>query len=239
MQQPGREKTKKELFLDGLAGFLQKNRIFMLSFLLAIALFFIVFAIVSEVKSHRVEESTLMAENLEARYDTWAENMDKEEEEKPDNLSEIEEDLISQADEIWETYPNLYAAQRALYVKGNIFYKKEDWASAAEVFITLQERFQDSYLAPIALHIAAIASEEMDDIDGALELHNLIVSLYSETYPDTARSIFTLGRLYEYKGQYEEASNQYNILISEYTTSNWTKLARDRIIYLQAEGLIS
>ncbi len=239
MQQPGREKTKKEQFLDNLAGFLQKNRIFFLSFLIAIALFFIVFAIASEIRNRRIEESTIMAEELQKQYEDWSENMDKEEAEQPADIGETAKELISQADSILEKYPNLYAAQRAHYIKANVYYKKGEWSSAAEAFITLQERFPKSYLAPIALHIAAIASEEMDEIDRALELHNQILSNYASTYPDTPRSIFTIGRLYEDKGQYEEAKKQYNTLINEYTPSNWTNLARDRIIYLQSKGLIS
>lgn len=239
MQQPGREKTKKEQFLDSLAGFLQKNRIFFLSFLIAIALFFIIFAIASEVKNRRIEESTIMVEELQKQFEKWSENMDKEEAEQPEDMGETDKELIAEADSILEKYPNLYAAQRALYIKGNVYYKKSEWSSAAEVFILLQERFPKSYLAPIALHIAAIASEEMDEIDRALKLHNQIISSYASMYPDTPRSIFTIGRLYEHKEQYEEAKEQYNTLINEYTSSNWTKLARDRIIYLQSKGLIS
>ncbi len=95
-----------------------------------------------------------------------------------------------------------------------------------------------SYMAPIGLLNAASAWEEGGKPEKAIEALARVVSAYRQTLPETPRALFALGRLSEKLEANDKAAGYYNELIDGYPGSSWTKLARDRIIYLQVRNKI-
>ncbi|MFW6251199.1 MAG: tetratricopeptide repeat protein, partial [Alkalispirochaetaceae bacterium] len=66
-----------------------------------------------------------------------------------------------------------------------------------------------------------------------------LVEEYADSSAQVPRALFALGRLSESADAYEEAASYYNRILDEYGESSWTTLARNRIIFLQTEELIS
>ncbi len=228
---PTHEPTKKEQILNSISSFISKFRWVLISLLGIFVIVLVTILVVTEVRKNRTEKSLIQVERLRDSYDAWKEMEDEEEK------TELEEDIIERADHIVGTYGNYYAAQRALLIKGLVAYEKEEFEQAAQYFTQLADTYSRSHLARVGLFNASASYEELENYDKAIEAHNKLIEGYSGETPDVARSLFNIGRLYELKENYAQARDYYNRLIDNYGSSDWTKLARNRIIYFDAEGV--
>jgi TolA-binding protein len=186
----------------------------------------------TEVSKNRRENATVLAEKADEQYSEWITEEDEQEK------SKLEAKLFEDTEVILRAYPKQYASQRALYIRGSVFYKKEDWQKASDEFMRLNESFPNSYLGAEALFFAAICQEELDNPDEAIKLYTKFTESYSNS-PRIAHAYFSLGRLSETKENYQEAKGFYNTLKLDFPSSNWTNLAIDRIIDLTRRGKIS
>jgi len=223
---------EKESYITKLINFLYRNRFILLGLLIMVIVFIVGSAVFFELRKGRIEKSTRMVEMLEEDYRVW------EAKEEGEDKNKLEENLTTSLKRIIEKYPRLYAAQRAYILLANISFNKEEWDKAAEYFITLSESFPESYLAPVGLANAAISYEAKGEIDNAVETLQILANTYSDTFPEMPHIYFNLGRLYEEIKDYSRAAESYKKLIDNYSNSNWTKLAKDRIIFLTVEGKI-
>jgi TolA-binding protein len=107
----------------------------------------------------------------------------------------------------------------------------------AEAFQTLASRFPRSYLAPLALLYAGVSYEELGDAKQALASYQRLQQRYRDSYL-LPRALFSVGRLLEVEGDSAGALKAYNELEDDHPDSNWTKVARNRIILLKTEGKI-
>lgn len=85
---------------------------------------------------------------------------------------------------------------------------------------------------------AAISAEENLNTPKAVSYLTDLVQNYAKTSALAYRAQFNLGRLAESQKQWAVAKDAYQKLLDSFGSSSWTKLARDRIIYLKAQGLI-
>jgi hypothetical protein len=74
--------------------------------------------------------------------------------------------------------------------------------------------------------------------DIALVLFQYIVDNYNKSVYN-AEALINIGYLYETKKSFKEAGEIYGKLESEYSNNDWTKVAINRKIKLQADGLLS
>jgi tetratricopeptide (TPR) repeat protein len=224
-QQPSGTTT----FLQRLASIVHSLRYILLGVLGALVVLIITWAIVIEVRSNRTESATVLAEHAQERLDEW---IDEEDEEKKAIIAEeLQGTLLS----IIDTYPRLYATQRAYHIQGSFLFRSEQWEVAANSFLDLAEKFPKSYLAPISIVNAAVSYEEAEQDVRALETYRRIIDEFAEVSPEIPRVLFSLGRLSETVGTTQQALEYYTRLVDEYSTSSWTNLARDRIIYLNLD----
>lgn len=227
MAEQKKELSKKETFLISLSNFLQKNRIFFIVTIIVLIVGLIAFMVVRETLQKRTEKSTILAETLQEEYEKWVTEVDDT------KKAAYRDQCFERIEQILDKYPNLYASQRALFVKGNIFFEEEKWTEASDAYYELYASFDDSYLSPIALNNASVAYENNKNLDKALEMLTLISDNYKDTFIDIGKVYFSKGRLYEAQDDAENALIAYNILVDEYPNNNWTKLARNRIIALE------
>lgn len=214
-----------------IATFVQANRFV---FLIGIATIFVLlvgFIIFSEVRSARIQKSTVLVEQAQTDYDNWSTASDAKK-------KDIEAKLLGELDTIVKKYPHLYAGQRALFIRGSLYYDKKEWKLSAESYSRLAASFPGSYLATISLIDAGAAYEQAGDNASAENEYKKLVDKYGAGSPERPLAIFSLGRLAEAKKDYTAAKTQYDKLVSDFPSSSWTNLARDRIIYLQTEGLV-
>lgn len=222
------ELSPKQKFLAGLSGFLIKNRIALLSLAGLIVVLLIAFAIGSAITEESIEKSTL---KIEAAEEKLSEYLSAGED---DDVGALAVELFAELSAIIDAHPRHYAGQRALFLRGSFLFFQENFKEAYDDFMGVVEQFPTSYLAPLSLVYGAISMEEHDQPGKAIEAYRRILEEYSGSM-EIPRTLFALGRLSEQESDAEGAKGYYNQLIDDYSSSNWTKMARNRIIWLDSQ----
>ncbi len=220
-------KSEKKDLKSALSLFLFKYRIVFLVLISVILIFVLGVAVYTGVHQNRVEKSAIAAEELQQLFEDWSAAPEEEKAEK-------EEQLISAAEDILDSFKGMYAAQRTRIVLGRVYYQKEEWDSAIEQYTALADDFPRSYLAPVALMSAAVAHEQEGANGEAISLYQRVRENYSESFPDVSYALFSIGRLYEKDGEVDAAIEAYNEVVDNFSSSSWTNPAHNRIIYLEA-----
>ena len=230
MKQPEPQDRKNQILTRVSDALSRHRRIIAITLIVAAGLLVVLF-VALQIRTSRINSSLTAIETLESDYDAWTALSD-------DDKSAGFDKLIKEADSVAQKYPKLYAAQRALFLKGQLYVAQGSWADAGQAFIEIADRFPQSYLAPVALMQAAIAYENDSDIDSARQVLGSIVADYGNSSAEVPRALFSLGRISEAQDEIADASDYYNQLVDDYPTSSWTNLARDRIITLTVQGRI-
>jgi tetratricopeptide (TPR) repeat protein len=188
-------------------------------------------AVLSAVKESSATASVARAETLIEDYAVYRSEPDAA------KKAEAEKALLASADEIAAKWPRLFAAQRALSIKADLYETKQDWASAEKAWLAAVDAVPDSYLAPIALQQAATAAEELGANDRAIECYKRLIAKYEDRTVGLPHAYFALGRLSEGAKDYAAAMENYRKIVTTWPDDDWTKLATDRIIALKSRGL--
>lgn len=230
--QTSQEQTPKQKFLASLSNLLHKYKTFLIVILVIIIVGVVIFAIASEIVKNRINTSTHEIEQVQDDYEHW---LAAEEEDKK---SELEQSILAETETIINRYSKLYAAQRAYFIRGMLHFDKNELEKAVMNFSEVVSTFPQSYLAPISLVNNAIALEESGKIEEAIDTYSQVIAEYRDSFPGIPEALFSLGRLYEKVGDFSSAFDVYSDLEDSFPSSNWTKLARNRIIRLKVDGKI-
>lgn len=221
------KKSSSEKFLD----FISKNRKIIIGLGIAIVLIIVAIGIYTAVSGNIASASSRAMELADQKTMQWSQETDEQ------KRAEIETSLMAELDSIANKWPKTIAAQRALIRKAAILSQKKEYAEAEKVALEAYKRNKKSYVAPIALELAAVAAEEAGNIDAALEHYILITKDYKKDNPAAPHAFFNVGRIKETKGDYKGAVEVYDQLISSFGDSEWAMLGKNRVIYLKAQGL--
>jgi tetratricopeptide (TPR) repeat protein len=223
------DKLEKITLKGKLSLVIQKYSYILLGSIIAVVLIVIGLLIYNSLQMKNLEINTQQIESIQEDLENLTNLTDDE---KLDSArKEIEEKLSLLIDGGKKNY----AHQRALFIRATMFFQNEDWDKSIEDFKMLAELFSNSYLAPIALINTAIAFEESGKIDEAIEEYNIVVNNYFSVSPEISNVYFSIGRLFEQKSDKSAALVAYNNLLDNFPDSNWTNLARSRIIYLESK----
>ena len=228
--------TPKQKFLKNFSSFLSSRGKLLLLLLILLILTIIGIAIYSEMRSSIIEKSTVLLEEVEDKYGSEFSNLSENMDEK--KKTEIMETILSSLDDIIGKYSNYYAGQRALFMKGEVYFADKQYDKAAENYSAFANKYKKSYLAPISLNNIAVCHEELGDNDAAISYYKKITEAYSNDFPNIPRVLFSLGRLYETKEDFNTAMEYYNMISDKYADSDWTILSKNRIIFLKGAGKI-
>lgn len=179
-----------------------------------------------EVQDRRLEESMVRVERAQELIEQW-EAADGSERES------IEEEVRDILNDVIDNYSRLYSAQRALFVRGRLAFELEQWEEAAEDFGRVSQGFPQSHLALIALANQATAFEQSGNIERAMNSYMELSEKREERNPMRARALFSVGRLHEQAGDVQDALEAYEALVAQYSDSEWTNLARNRILAIE------
>lgn len=231
MQQEQHNKEEKKSSSERFVDFISKNRRIIIGLGIAIVLIIVAIGIYTAVSGNIASASSRAMELADQKALQWSQETDEE------KRAEIESSLIAELDSIAQKWPRTLAAQRALLRKAALLSQKKEYAEAEKSALEAYRRNKKSYVAPIALELAAVAAEEAGNTDAALEHYTLITKDYKKDNPAAAHAFFNLGRIKEAKGDYKGAIEAYNQLIASFGDSEWAMLAKNRVIYLKAQGL--
>lgn len=224
------ENEHKLTIADKFAGFISKNKIILWVVLALLLLLTIVFAVVDTRNKDRNDMYSDIAVEIQGYYQEWISAPEEDKE-----AAEII--FLDKIAEITDTEKTNILVERVLFLRGQFYLQKEDWESAYTDFNQVAVDSPDSYLASVCLYNAASAKENAGDIQAALDiLSNLSVN-YRSNSPIIPEALFNLGRLNEILDKKIDALSSYEDLTTSYSSSNWTNLAKTRIISLKASGV--
>jgi len=220
---------EKRRLSEAIARVVHKGRYVLWAVLIAGAVVLVGYLVWTEVSKRRLVDSTLLAESAAGLFDAWSGEQDAA------GKATIEKDLVDRLDRLIARYPRQYGGQRGLLLRADLRFQTGAWDLARSDYEDLARRFPASYLAAISLFNAGVCAEEKGDGDAAQGLYMKVAEKYKESAA-APRALFDAGRLDEQKGAWDDARQKYERLETDYMTSTWTKLAKNRIIALKVEG---
>ena len=224
------DKVEEKRFVDTLSDFIGKHKPLFITAAVGVAavlLFIGVFSIVSNSVTNSSARAMEQARNKITTYSGESDAVKK---------ADLEKALISDFDSIAKKWPKSFAAQEALYSKSSLYTSKKDWAGAEKAALDAAARLPRTYLAPFALELAAVASEEQLKADAAMDIYSRILAQYKDNTPNLPHAYFSIARLKEAKSDWKGALESYDKLVAAYPDSDWAKLAKDRQILLKSKG---
>lgn len=203
--------------------------------LLVVGVFIVALVAISIISalSASMEKSALVQyDKIDSAYTAALKTQQTEEVLNNEQISAI----ITDIDALVQRYPKTVSALQALLLKADYFIQKKDYEKALDAYLQIIKVNSMHYIADIARQNAAAMYEELGNIDKAIEVLEI---LDSNTKKDIFLShnhvLFSLGRLYEQKQDFQKAVQFYMQLIATGTNDDWTKLSQSRIIALKAE----
>ncbi len=208
---------------------IEKYSYILLGLIIAVVFIVIGLLIYNSLQMKNLEKYTQQIESIQEDFENLVNLTDE------DKLVSAKKEIEEKLNLLIDGGKKNYVLQRALFIRATMFFQNEDWDKSIEDFNLLADLFPNSYLAPIALINAAIAFEESGKIDEAIEEYNIVVNNYSSVSSEISNVYFSIGRLFEQKSDKSAALEAYNNLLDNFPDSNWTNLARSRIIYLESK----
>jgi len=221
---PFRTKLRVEV-----GNFLQKYRPILLSLVVFAIVLVGGLAIWTQVDSATKTTFAAQIEKSQNDFSSWQSEIDSSK--KADFARSLEKDLL----DIQKNAPEGYGLSKAWFIQGNYFASQKKWPEAAKAFHTVFEKDPGSYLAPISLVNSGVSLEENGDGVGALAAYADFEKNFSTDSVLAPQVYFTQGRVLESLGKVADAVSAYKKLLAKFPESGWTKLGRDRIIFLSQE----
>ncbi|MDR1868327.1 MAG: tetratricopeptide repeat protein [Treponema sp.] len=205
--------------------FIQKNRkallIILITGIVVIIGFVATVNIRDSLRSRAIEE----VEAYERRFDSL--RVDTEKEAK-------REALLAEINNFAQSHAG-YAGTRASLLSASMYADQKKWAEAQAAWETASQKAGQSYLVAVALFNAAVAAEEQEDNEKALDLYTRSVA-HPGGFPGASRAQFAIGRLYEMRSDREAALRTYRELVARWPNDSvWAPLAQNRIIFLSSQ----
>jgi TolA-binding protein len=223
-------KSEKITTSDKMAGFINNNKYILWGILALLAVSTIVFAIIDK----NIKDTNVMYANksveIQDEFEAWFNASE-------DDKNSVETKFLSMIDEAISFDKSNILMEKALFTRGQLYLQKEEWVNAIADFSKLAEISPESYLAAVSLYNSATAMENNGDPEAALEVLEKLTADYKTSSPIVAEALFNMGRINETLNNSEAALKSYNELASTYSSSNWTNLAKTRIISLKASGV--
>jgi len=223
------EKNEGSTFKQKLTIIIQKNSIILLGLLALIVIVVISLLIYNSIQLKSLEKETQQIEAIQDNYEKFSLLIDEGE------IIKARSSLLTDLDTLINSSSKNYALQRGLFIRANLYYNNNELDKSVNDFKLLAKTFPDSYLAAISLVNAGTALEDQKKTDDAIDVYKMVIDKYSKTSPETANIYFSIGRLFEEKGDFKAAKEEYNTLLDNFPDSNWTNLARSRIIFLESK----
>ena len=218
--------TLAERIEGSLNGFFGRNKKTLIVVTLIVVVGLATLGIVLAVNQNNLQEQFNEIYQLEASYaELQAMGSDNE------AYQETYDELVTRLTELagkGSKYPNL----KAEYLLGHIAFQDGAYQKAIDSFLSVYSNADGSYLGSLSLANAAAAAEELGNDSLALEYYTKIIDEFGFTAAESPKALFGQARLQEKFGDIELAKATFQQLADQFPTSEFAKLAINRIPFL-------
>ncbi len=220
------ELTLAERLEGSLNSLLGKNKKIFLIALIVIVVALIGLGIGTSVSKNNLNKQFNLIDELEATY-AEIQAMDSE---AADYQSRYDE-LLAQLSDLAGKKAD-YPALKAEYLLGMIAFEKEEYQKALDSFYSVYEKSKETYMGSLSLSNAAAAAEELNDPTLALEYYTKLIDEFGFSAAEAPKALFAQARLQEDGGNKELAKATFQQLADQFPSSEFGKLAQNRIALL-------
>ena len=228
------EKEEKKTVSSRVNAWLMKYRVVLLSVVGLLIVAAIVFAVIYYIDLNNKKTGFNELDDLQYQYVT-VKNESSPSEETDEQKEKVQEILI-QVKNLSEKNAKNSVGSRAYMFEAEIEFALGDFASAKDSWLKAVTANEKAYTSPLCWYNAAVCCENLNDLDGAVELLNKAVE--RKDFSLKPRALYSLGRIEDQRKNYEKAAEYYTRLNDEFSSLTWAQLAKSRLIALESEGLI-
>ncbi len=205
---------------------LGKNKKVLLIVLLVIVVALIGLGIGTNVSKSNLNKQFNLIDELEATY-AEIQAMDSE---AADYQTKYDE-FLAELQDLSEKKAN-YPALKAEYLLGMVAFEKEEYQKALDSFFSVYEKSKETYMGSLALSNAAAAAEELKNTALALEYYTKLIDEFGFSAAEAPKALFAQARLQEDGGNVELAKATFQQLADQFPSSEFGKLAQNRLALL-------
>ena len=221
-------KVEEKKTLDRkLSGFIQANRKVILIVCAVVLAVVVIIGITTAVSKSSQKKWMAAVETAEENYTAWTALADDDAE-----LGTKADEVAAELETIVSGTKNSYPNMKASYLLGLLSYAQEEYTAAAEYFNTVRTDYSEGYLASTALMNEAVSLEMSGDSEAALDRYQTLVDTFADSSAEASHALFSIGRIYETNGDTDLAVAVFEQLLTDYPSSEWSKLAQVRLIAL-------
>jgi len=218
--------TLAERIEGSLNGFFGRNKKTLIVVALIVVVGLATLGIVLSVSQNNLQEQFNEIHQLEASY-VELQAMGSDNEAYQETYDELVASLTDLAGK-----GSKYPSQKAEYLLGMIAFQDEAYQKAIDSFLSVYSNADGSYLGSLALANAAAAAEELGNDSLALEYYTKIIDEFGFTAAESPKALFGQARLQEKSGNTELAKATFQQLADQFPTSEFAKLAINRVALL-------
>ncbi|MCR4821360.1 MAG: tetratricopeptide repeat protein [Treponema sp.] len=222
------EQTEKETIATSLNSALEKSKGLVMAICAVVLVVILAVALFATVKSKSTEKGIEQIDSIS--YALTNEAAELSAEDVSARQTKALEDLSSLTDK------GGIVGLRANMLTAEIKFAQKKYDEARSAWLKANEKKAKAYTSSLCFYNAAVCSEELNDTDSALSYYKSATEDSDFLLIDHA--LFSLGRVNESAGKYEEAKAAYDKLVELHSTSSWGQLAKSRLISLKAAGNI-
>jgi len=220
------ELSLAERMEKSLNGFLARYKKVLIIVLAVIVIALVVVGIVSTVNKNKLHGQFDLIGSLETSYSELSAlaTDDATYQSKHDDLVGQLKTLAADG----KKYPNL----KAQYLLGMVSYNSKSYQEALDAFVSVYSNANGSYLGSLALTNAAVSAEELGNDSLALEYYTKVIDEFGLTSAEAPKALFGQARLQEKSGNNDLAKAVLQQLADQFPTSEFAKLATNRLALL-------
>lgn len=237
------EKIQKESFADKLNASLAKSSKAIFAAAIAVIVVLLAVIVVSNVNASATKKGIEQIESityaLTKNSDDSSSSGDAELSEDEQKAKKEEEKLARQTTAL-EQLSSLSSKSGIVGVRANMLladikFDQKKYDEARDAYVKAAEG-KKAYTRALNYFNAAVCAEELGDNDSAEKYYKAASDDSDFVLIDHV--LFSLGRVYEAKSDFENAKSTYEKLNGLHPTTSWGQLAKSRLIALKADGKI-
>ena len=220
------DKAENQTSSSKLNSFLEKKKKGLLGLLIALIVCLAAYIVISAVNNNIKEKN--LAEIEEISYTLTHDSASLDE-------SELNARRIDAIDNlaVYAKKGGIVGA-RENYLCAELTYQQKKYEDAVTYYEATAKKAGKTYLAPVAYYNLGVCYEQLNKLEDAAENYKLAAD--SKSFALVPHAKFSYARVIEASGNKAEAITAYTELYDAYPNDNWGKLAKTRLIALQAQN---